>query len=149
MNEWMNKKKSVGLFIHPSASPPPRGACLLPSLALFSPLARSLEALVYCRDRFLGVDPDPVMAGCSNNPRSGSISSATHDSLNWSPAPRIVCKSPHPPRLSVFFFPSPPPPPKISRRIVSATNQSCYVYVVDVLCRFRCCCYMFCVVNVV
>ncbi len=156
MNEWMNKKKSVRLFIHPSASPPPRGACLLPSLSLFSlllSLARSLEALVFCRHRFLGVDPHPVMAGCSNNPRSGSISSGTHDSLNWSPAPRIVCKSPHPPLISgfffFFFFFFTPPHPQISRRIVSSTNQSCYVSVVDVVCRFRCCCYMFCVVNVV
>ncbi len=155
----MNNKKSVGLFIHPSASPPPRGACLLPSLALFSllsrllarSLARSLEALVFCRDRFFGVDPDRVMAGCSNNPRSGSISSGTHDSLNWSPAPRIVCKSPHPPRISLFFFffSSFSFPPEISRRIVSSTDQSCYVYFVDVVCRCRCCCYVFCVVNVV
>ncbi len=108
MNKWMNNKK-ISRFIHPSFCLATSTGCVPASLArsFFSLLARSLarsRRWCFCRDRFLCVHPDRVMAGCSNNPRSGSISSGTHDSLNWSPAPRIVCKSPHPPRISVFFF---------------------------------------------
>ncbi len=107
MNKWMNKKKICSSFIHPSFCLATSTGCVPASLARSFLSSRSLarsRRWCFCRDRFLCVDPDRVMAGCSNNPRSGSISSGTHDSLNWSPAPRIVCKSPHPPRISVYFF---------------------------------------------
>jgi hypothetical protein len=156
MNEWMNKKKSVGLFIRPSAWPPPRGACLLPSLALFSLLslacsfARSLAQGAGLLSRQIPLAsiltaswlvaatiPDPGASPPVHTTRStGRQRRELYVNLLTLPGSLVF--------FFFFFFLS---PPRSLEGLFLRPINLCYVYFVDVVCRCRC--YMFCVVNVV